>query len=501
MTAEPADVRRPGLDARSLIRSASWMSGAHALAQLLAYASLLVLARLLPPGSFGVVAAGTAVLYIAVELMDAGTQGTIVVRREQVSRAFVRRAVVRCVAVGILLAAVIALASGAFARTFTRPQDDTVMAVIGLGVPFFALAVVPLALLQRSLQFRDIARAWAAANVLSAAAAVIAGALGAGVWSLVTRQLLLCATLAALASAFAYSKLPRLLAPRPRRAADDPRAGSGARWFLAFGVTQIITLNLDYLVVGNLETVRALGLYSLAFMIAFAPAEHFSSQVGKVLLAAAAADTETSGARTVGATRLMTLLLAPLVPVAIVLAPPVIPALLGSDWTGMVAPFQLLIAAGVGYAIVNCIGESLSGGGSMDFRAKVNAAWCVATLVALILLVGADAIRGAGIAHVVIFIGYAATYVVAGTRRIGTDPATLGRALAPVLIAVALQGAVTAGVAFGLDDAGASSGLAAGVAAVTGLAAMTALATLGRRAPMREAITVLRAAAARGAGS
>lgn len=487
--------RPRALDARSLIRSASWMSGAHAAAQLTAYGSLLVLARLLPPGSFGVVAAGTAVLYIAVQLMDAGTLGSIVVRRE-LTYPFLRRSVLRCVALGLLLAGVIALGADAFARAFARPGDGTVLAVLGLGVPLYALAVVPMAVLQRSMEFRDLARAWAGTNVLSAVGAVVAGALGAGVWALVLRQLLWCGALAVLASAFAYRHLPRSTAPL-----GETRANTTARWFLAFGVTQVVTLNLDYLIVGHFEVVHVLGLYSLAFMIAFAPAQHFSSQVGKVLFAAAAAsDVDASGARTLTATRLMALLLAPLVPVAIVLAPPLVPAVLGSEWSGMVVPFQLLVVAGVGYAIVNCIGEALSGAGGMDFRAKVNAGWCLATFVALVALVSVDGIRGAAIAHIVIFIGYAATYVTAGARRVGTDAKALWRALHPVLTAVALQAAVTAAVALALEGAGAARGLAAGVAAVAGLAAMTASASRGARAPVREAITVLRAAA-RGVGS
>jgi hypothetical protein len=40
---------RDSLDARTLVRSAWWMSGAHMTAQLAAYASLLIVARLIAP--------------------------------------------------------------------------------------------------------------------------------------------------------------------------------------------------------------------------------------------------------------------------------------------------------------------------------------------------------------------------------------------------------------------------------------------------------------------
>ena len=62
--------------------------------------------------------------------------------------------------------------------------------------------------------------------------------------------------------------------------------------------------------------------------------------------AAAASGVSASGARTVTATRLMAMLLLPLLSVVIVLAPLVLPAVRGSRWSGMVVPFELLAAAG-----------------------------------------------------------------------------------------------------------------------------------------------------------
>ena len=485
-----------GLDARSLIRSAWWMSGSHLIAQLCAYAALLVVARLVPPSSFGQVAAGTAILYIAILFMDSGTQGSIVVRRD-LTPASLRRALLRCVGMGLAISGILALLAGPLTRAFAGGGSSAVLAVLGLGVPLYALAVVPMALLQRSLEFRHLGRAWAVANVVSGVAAVAAAALGAGVWALVVRQLAWCAGLALLASLFAY---------RHARPGADARgavtaASPVARWFLFFGVTQVATLNLDYFVVGHSQTVAELGLYSLAFTIAFAPVEHFSAHVGKVLFAAAAAsDRAASGARTVAATRLMAILLLPLLPVMIVLAPWVLPAVLGSEWKGMVTPFQILVGAGVGYAIVNCIGEALSGGGRMEFRAKLNLAWGVAMFVALVVLVRADGIRGAAIAQLGVFVAYAAVYTTAGARRAGAEPRALWRALEPVLVVVVAQAAVTLAVMIALREAGASEGLVGALAAAAGLLTLAAVATRGAHAPLREAAVTLRTAA-RSAGS
>ncbi len=81
------------------------------------------------------------------------------------------------------------------------------------------------------------------------------------------------------------------------------KASSAHRWFLLFGITVAIAPNLDYFVIGTLGDASRLGLYALAYMIAFAPVTHFSNEVGKVLFAAAASDRESSGERTIQVAR------------------------------------------------------------------------------------------------------------------------------------------------------------------------------------------------------
>jgi O-antigen/teichoic acid export membrane protein len=264
---------------------------------------------------------------------------------------------------------------------------------------------------------------------------------------------------------------------------------------LLFSATLLIGLNVDYLVIGAVSDVKSVGLYAVAFLIAFAPLLQFSSEVGRVLFAAAAAsDLESSGARTVHAVRLMSILLLPLLPVGIVLAPPLFPAIFGEQWTSMVAPFQVLLLVGIGQSVVNCIGEALSGVGEIAFRAKVNVAWCAALFAALIVLVPADGIRGAALAHLVVFVPYAAVYATAGARRTGTSTRNLWGAIRPAVGAVGWQAAATGVVAIGLSAAGAAEGLAAGAGTLVGLAVVVAILSRGQGAPAREVAALLRSA-------
>ncbi len=469
--------RRAARSGRSLFQGASWMSGSHLVAQAFAYGSLIVLARLVPPASFGTVAVGTTFVWFAVAVVSSGTHGTIVTV-PNVTASFLRHSFRRALAISLALSAAIALAAGALTGGFAKGGREIVLVVLALSLPLYAVSLVPTAVLHRLMEFTKLARVTAVANIASASVALILGVAGAGVWALVARQLLWFAFLAVLAAIAVRPYLSRLAA-EPRRSAAEPVRD---RWFLAFGLTLFLALNLDYLVIGALRNVHTVGLYALAFMIAFAPVQHFSSEVGKVLFAAAAAsDVEASGVRTVRATQLMSMLLLPVLPVGIVLAPVVLPAVLGSAWTQMVAPFQILLVVGIGHAITNCIGEALSGVGQIAFRAKVNLAWCAALLVALLVLVRIDGARGAAFAHLVVFVPFVLVFGTIGGRRAGTTPSELWRAVRPALVAVCVQAVVTAGLTLSLRAAGATYAVAAAAGAVGGiLVVVSALTRAGR---------------------
>jgi O-antigen/teichoic acid export membrane protein len=257
------------------------------------------------------------------------------------------------------------------------------------------------------------------------------------------------------------------LSPQSRDHTD--RSPVQERWFFVFAVTLVVTVNLDYLVVGHSANATVVGLYAIAFTIAMAPCVHFSDEVGKVLFAAAAAQPQTVPQRTEQAVQLMSMLMLPLLPVGILAAPTVLPAVLGSEWEPMVAPFQILLAAGVGHAIVNCIGEALSGSGHIAFRAKVMVARCALTLPALILLVSLDGMRGAALAQLLLLLAYAAIYATAGARRAGTSPAALWRRLRPVIIAVGVQTLMAGAVFIALGASRPAELAAACVAAVVGV--------------------------------
>jgi O-antigen/teichoic acid export membrane protein len=444
------------------------MAASHVVAQGFAYGSLVLLARWLPPATFGTIAVGTAIVYVAVLLIDRGTWGGIIVR-QRLTRADLAHAFRRCLLTGFVLAAVMATAADAVVTRFASGGDAAAVAVLALCLPLHAISVVPMALLQRSMQFRRLGGLTAVANIVSATAALLMAMGGLGIWALVARQVLLSGGLAILSAALCLNAF-RTSQISMEAGRSELRAPSQERWFFVFAVTLVVTVNLDYLVIGNSANATVVGLYALAFTIAMAPCVHFSDQVGKVLFAAAASHPDEVAKRTEQAVQLMSALMLPLLPVGIFAAPAVLPAVFGAEWEPMVVPFQLLLAAGVGHAVVNCIGEALSGCGHIAFRAKVMVVRCAVTLPVLAVAVRIDGIHGAALAQLILLLVYAVAYATAGAHRVGTSSAALWRRLRPVAMTVGLQTLVGCAVLVMLAGSGAAGPAAACAAGVVGLA-------------------------------
>jgi O-antigen/teichoic acid export membrane protein len=476
-------------------RAVSWKALSVIVGQGFWYASLFVLAILLPPRDFGVIAVGSVVITITTLLLESGTGGALIIAPELDARR-VRRAVVRTSAAGIAVTlAFIALASP-IADAFAKGSDPNALRGLAPVIALIAVWIVPNALLMKYLRFKAIAIITVTSAATASIAAVIAVALGAEVWALVIRLVVYQLLLAALTWAAAAS-----LFPHTDRADVEPDRRTGAGAFLAIAIAGFLAWTGDTLIVAGSTNTTQTGLYALAFALAFAPLTQVSWTIGQVLLPAVASarDPEVIRRQALKALRLMALLLLPLVPAAVALAPGLIPALIGDKWSGMVAPFQILILVGVGQGLVNVLGEVFAGAGgeSLQRRARIDVVWAVGTLAVIAVGVQLWGIRGAASVHVLSLCFLATTYVYWGSRTIGLTPAGIARELRPVAASVVVQALVTAAAALAARSAGAGTLIAGLAGAGTGALVLALMLWTRARNLLDECRGVLTAALAR----
>lgn len=462
-----AETSSPAHSGRTLLASVWWMTGSNLLAQTFTYGSLILLARWLDPSSFGSVALALAMVGIGILFVDQGTWGAVIVERH-LSRAYLAKAFRRCMVTAVALAILMASMSDLLVERFAAGGHPGAVAAVALCLPLHGMAVVPTALLQRSMQFRRLAGINAIANIASALTAVVLALEGAGVWSLVARQLVLYGLVGTLCAALC---LPALRAHASTAALPSaPRTGRRTEWwFFLFTIAYTVTGSLDKFVIGLFGNAALVGMYSIANTIAWAPWTQFSAQAGQVLFAAAASQPDQCSHRTEQSAKLMSLLMLPLLPVGILTAPVLLPSALGPEWAPVVPAFQVLLVVGIGNAIVNCLAEPLTGMGFMPFRARIMVAQCLATLVALVVLVPIGGMLGAALAELLVFLPYAAVYLTAGARRAETSARALWSGIRPAFAMMLAQIFVSAVCALALIWLGLPHAVVACSAAVAGL--------------------------------
>jgi O-antigen/teichoic acid export membrane protein len=462
----------------TLTRGVSWVGAGHVISQAAWFGSLFLIAGIVRPKAFGSVTIAMVMIQVAWLLVGSGTRGSFVVASD-LTRPQVLYALGVNVATGLALGAAAALGGGALIGALAPGADTAVVQVLAFSIAIYGLSIVPLALLQKALLFKRHAASNAGAALLSSAIAVAAALLGMGVWALVLRQILFQLFLAVFAWSWAFRLLPRnrgVAAGRPQRLARPPQAG----WFFVLALISFVALNIDFVIVGRFTNVARLGLYSLAFTIAFAPMTQFAWQIGKVLFPAAARTTEREavGARAGKAVGLTAAVLVICVPPAIALAPVLLPRILGPSWRPMVLPFQILMVAGICHAVLAILREFMLGSGSVGFCVRVEAVWLIGMAAGLLAGVELGGIEGAAIAHVALVLPLAVVYSVWGTRRIGSSAAKLWGAVRDVLAVGALEVVVTVASIALLRSSGATPTVAACVGATVGFA--TAIAAMWR---------------------
>lgn len=268
----------PHSDTIRVVRGFQWTYVSTALQGAVKLIVLLILARVLSPRDFGLL--GFALMCTNfVERMGQFGVGPALVQASRISCDTIYTARLLSVALGVISASLVWWSGAMMARFFSQPELEGILIVLSMGCVLEALTVVPDALLQRSLRFKEI---MIAENLAYAVAmggiAIVLALLGWGVWSLVVATLVL--------------KLVRLMIVR--RFVDTRQSGhcciSDARRLLWVGtgfslgrLLNFFSLQGDNFVVGRLLGVEALGMYNRAYQLMTLPAMYIGQVFEKVM--------------------------------------------------------------------------------------------------------------------------------------------------------------------------------------------------------------------------
>jgi len=354
VVAEPGDdaAPPPRVDARTAGSSFLWSAASFGSSKLLVFVTTLVMARLLVPEDFGVVAVGLAIVSFLEVALDLGVGSALVYEQERgitrrVQTAFTLNVAIAaaCTLVGVLTAPLVA-------RVFDV-QDTTLLQVLFLYFLLRGLVQVPDAVLRRDLAFKRRALIEVSRAVVRGGVSIALAATGAGPWALVA-GILASEAVGVVLTWVSVRFVPALAFDR-----------SAARTLLGFGsavlslkVLGAVSENADYFIIGAQLGTAALGVYTLAYRIPEIALANvfwiFSSVAFSIYARARSEDLSELRTAVLRAMRLITLFAFPAGAGIAVVSTSLTPALLGPGWDAAAAPMAFIAlsmaASSVGYA-------------------------------------------------------------------------------------------------------------------------------------------------------
>ncbi|OLC77083.1 MAG: hypothetical protein AUH78_05175 [Gemmatimonadetes bacterium 13_1_40CM_4_69_8] len=323
---------------RSLVHSIAWTSGAKWAGQLLAWASTLIVARLLTPEDYGLV--GMAAIYLGlITLVSEFGLGSTVITLRNLSEEQVAQLNGLAVLVGLGCFAVACAAAIPLGRFFKAPQLPGVVVAMSVAFLITAFKTVPSSLLYREMRFRALALVETGCAVLLAASMIAFALFGLRYWTLVLGWLLSSALSTGAALAL---RGHRFAWPRRDSLAH---AMTFSRHILVGRLAWYVYSNADFLVAGRLLGTAALGLYEVGWNMANVPIDKITSLVGQVTPAVfSAVQTDHAALRRylLRITEGLALITFPASLGLALVAPDFVLLTLGDKWHGAIAPLQLL---------------------------------------------------------------------------------------------------------------------------------------------------------------
>lgn len=262
----------------SVVSGIKWTSMSTFGRRIMALLVNILLARLLAPADFGLVAMAAVVLGFIDIFKDLGT-GAALIQRKQVSEELLSSIFWFNVGFGLSATALTIACAPLVAAFYKEPRVTAVL--IGMSVSFLlsALTIVHSCLLQRQMAFVTLAKIEVAASLVSYTVAICAALAGQGVWSLVYQVVTNSAVFLVLIW-FASSWRPRWMFVW-----TEVRAVMNYSLNLAgYNVFYYFAQNVDNFLIGRYLGSEALGYYDLAYRLMTFPMQAISAVFGKVML-------------------------------------------------------------------------------------------------------------------------------------------------------------------------------------------------------------------------
>lgn len=425
------------------VRAVGHLGLGGALGKIISLCTTLVMARLLTPADYGLVAMAMVVVGFVGFFNEVGI-GAAIVQKPNLTDSEVNGCFLIALLASVVLFGGTALASPLVASFFGNPKLGPMVAVLATAFVFGAFGTVPLAFLRKHMRFKAVAAIMLVSVVSQSAISLALAWIGFGPWSLVW-SFVASSVIQSLGAFF-------LAGWRPRGRYGVREASDIVIYGLHVTATRIFWYmysNADKAVIGKVLGDKALGVYDMAFSLATLPTAQITTlatNVASPLFSKLQHEHERLNAFILHFTRGISYVTYPALIGMLVTSRELVAVLLGPKWDGILVPFGALCVMGLIRSVDPLLSQALISTGNAR---KLSGYTLLCGIVMTLSVLGGaivGGLRGVSLVWMVVYplLSIRLLYLVCGVS--GLTMGRYYRTLAPVAAGTAAMAAVVLAV-------------------------------------------------------
>jgi O-antigen/teichoic acid export membrane protein len=421
------------------VKAMGQMGLGGALGKVISLASTLVMARLLSPADYGLMAMAMTLVGFVGFFNEVGI-GAAIVQKAELDKAEVNGCFAFSILASVVLFCATVLLSGPVAGFFGTPHLQPMIAVLATAFIFGAVGTVPTAFLRKEMNFKAVAGISVLQMFVQAGLSLALAWLGFGAWALVWS--FVAASIAQSIGAFWLSSW------RPRGAFGMRAAYGIVAYGLHVTTTRIfwyLYSNADKVIIGKVLGDRALGIYDMALSLATLPTSQITTlatNVASPLFSRLQADLPQLRAFILHITRGVAYVTYPALIGMLVCSRELVAVLLGEKWIGMLVPFGALCVMGLIRSVDPLLSQVLIATGHARKLSGYTLMCGVAMTIAVVGGALADGLRGVSLVWMVVYPLLSIRLLQLVGQVTGLKMAAYYATLLPVLTASAAMAAI-----------------------------------------------------------
>jgi PST family polysaccharide transporter len=367
---------------KQVVKGVSWNFFEQLTRQVMSIGVTAVLARILSPDDYGLVAL-SAIFVGFLSLFGDLSIGAALIQKSNLDDRDISTSFWTSILTGFVIAAALCAIAPFAARYYNQPLLTYIIVVSAVSFFITPLWSTHKVLLTKKMEFNKLAMINIVFSVFASVASLILALSGRGVWSLVLGGLVASILITPLVWYFEKWR-PRFIFDR----ASFKALFSFSSYLLSFNVLNYFARNFDNLIVGKYLGANVLGIYSMAYNLMMKPLQQISWSICGVLFPAFSSiqgDIPRIRSAYLKVVNVIATITFPMMMGLIMVSREFILVMVGPKWAGVIEPLQVLCLVGALQSVGTTVGSLFTSQGRADLQFKTGTINSVGHVIGFII--------------------------------------------------------------------------------------------------------------------